>query len=124
MKKVIKYLSAVLSVIMLVCLFGCGGKTSNEGEKSFTLIVETPDGISETECTATETTLGEFLINYGIAQGETGQYGLYITTVYGRIAENGAYWAFYIDDVMASTGVDGENIRDGAVYKLVYTESN
>lgn len=70
-------------------------------------------------------TVGEALLEYGIIAGENGDYGLYVKTVNGILADyaiNQKYWAFYIGDEYASTGVDSTNITEGATYKLVYSE--
>ena len=48
-------------------------------------------------------------------------YGLYVKEVNGITADydvDGTYWAFYINDEYASTGVDSTNITEGDNYSF------
>lgn len=65
-------------------------------------------------------TVGALLLGNGIIEGENGEYGLFIKTVYGETVGDGAYWAFYIDGEYAMTGVDMTPITDHAQYELRY----
>lgn len=59
-----------------------------------------------------------------ISGSETG-YGLMVDTVCGIRADyskDGAYWALYIGENYAMTGVDDTKLTDGGVYKFVYTK--
>ena len=56
-----------------------------------------------------------------------GSTDFFVTSVNGIKADysaDGSYWAFYIGDEYAATGVDGEKLGDGSdtVYRLVYTK--
>ena len=99
-------------------LFGDGSKTLTvevtAGEKTVTFTVKTD-----------KKTVGEALIEHNLIAGDNGDYGLYIKTVNGILADysvDQSYWAFYIGEEYASTGVDSTDITDGANYKLVYTK--
>lgn len=64
-------------------------------------------------------TVGEALVAEGLIEGEEGIYGLYVKTVNGITADydtDGTYWAFYINDEYASSGVDQTPITDGESY--------
>jgi len=68
-----------------------------------------------------EKTVGDALTSLGILEGEEGPYGLYIKSVNGIAADydkDGVYWAFYVGEEYASTGVDMTDIEDGASYAL------
>ncbi len=70
-------------------------------------------------------TLGALLTETGLASGTVGEWGLYIDTVNGIVADydaTGAYWSFYIGEEYASVGVDGEAMVEGTVgeYTLAY----
>ena len=68
-----------------------------------------------------ENTLGAALLAEELITGEEGPYGLYVKTVNGILAdydEDQTYWALYINDEYAVTGVDTTPIEQGAVYKL------
>ena len=57
----------------------------------------------------------------GLISGEEGQYGLYVNTVNGITLDyetDGMYWAFYVNDTMAPTGVDMTEIKPGEVYSF------
>ncbi len=64
-------------------------------------------------------TVGEALLKGEFIAGEEGEYGLYVKTVNGVTADfdkDGKYWAFYIDDEYAQTGVDQTEIERGVTY--------
>ena len=52
-------------------------------------------------------------------EGDESEYGLYVKTVNGITADydaDGVYWAFYINDEYAQTGVDSTPITEGDRY--------
>jgi len=56
--------------------------------------------------------------------GTEGDYGLMIDTVNGETAsyeENGAYWAFYVNDEYCNYGIAEQPAADGDEFKIVYT---
>ena len=140
-------LHSVLSVvIILTCVLGlaaCGNEvqktglwenalytkdtTLGSGKKTVTVEVEAEENkITFTVKTDAET-LGDALLENKLVEGDEGQYGLFLTSVNGIKADysaDGNYWAFYIGDEYATTGVDGEKLGDGSdtVYRLVYTK--
>ena len=91
-------------------------------EKTFTFVAVMKDGTERTEMiTTTQKTVGAALLEKGLIAGEDGPYGLYVKTVFGETLDydtDGMYWAFYIGDAYASTGVDVTNIEDGATYTM------
>ena len=57
--------------------------------------------------------------------GEDGQYGFYIESVNGEVADydaDGAYWAIYVNDEYGMYGIDSQPVADGDRYALVYTD--
>ena len=99
------------------------GATIGEGATEFSLVVVGKDG-SETSCTVRtdKETVGDALLDLGIVSGEDSQYGLMILTVngeYHRYEEDQYYWAFYIGEEYAITGVSGTAIEAGVTYRLV-----
>ncbi len=93
------------------------------GEGSKTLVVEIKAGDQSVTFTVKtdKSTVGEALLEHELIDGEEGQYGMYIKSVNGIVADfdiDQTYWAFYIDGEYAMTGVDTTEITDGAVYKL------
>ena len=65
--------------------------------------------------------VGDALSEIKIIDGKEGDYGLYVITVNGITADydkDGTYWAFYIGDKYAQTGVDSTEIEDGESYSF------
>ena len=60
------------------------------------------------------------MLENGLIAGSESEYGLYVTSVCGIeliwSEENPHYWAFYINDEYAQTGVDSTEAEEGAVY--------
>ncbi len=68
-----------------------------------------------------KTIVGEALQEYGLIEGDEGNFGLYVKKVNGIFAEyetTGNYWAFYIGDSYAAQGIDMTEIVNGEVYSL------
>ena len=80
------------------------------------------DGNAEDfEITTTKTTVGAALLEAGLIEGEESEYGLYIKSVNGIVADyetTGTYWSFYINGEYAMTGVDQTDITEGTSYML------
>lgn len=136
----------MLSVILCLVLFaaialtavGCGkkdssaapaavstvedGATLGEGKTEFTFTVTDADGKESSFTINTdEETVGAALLGLGLIDGEDGEYGLYVKTVNGITADydkDGTYWAFYVGDEYAMTGVDSTAVEAGAVYSF------
>lgn len=97
-----------------------------EGDKTVTVKVVHADQ-SEKEFTyeTDDEYLGELLLDEELAEGETSEYGMYITKVDGEQAvfeTDGAYWALYENGEYASTGADQTVLDDGDEFSLVYTK--
>lgn len=127
----------LILLLLSVCLTACGSTdpwqnakytedtTLGEGSISFNLIVEVEEHKVNFTVLTNDDNLGEALLGVGIVDGEDGQYGLYIKSVNGIVADydtDGAFWGVYIGDKAADTGVSGITIEGGATYKLVYTK--
>lgn len=131
-------LCMMLIAAMAVLTTGCNDKVSQEatastsvvdenkvlgeGETQFMVTVVDKDG-AETpfEIHTDKETVGEALLECGLVEGEEGPYGLYVKTVNGIVADydtDGTYWAFYINDEYATTGVDATAITEGDTYSL------
>lgn len=88
---------------------------------TFTFKMKDGETEKEFEISTTETTVGAALLKEGLVEGTVEQYGLYIKVVCGikhEYTEDGKYWAFYVGDDYAVTGVDTTDIVDGTVYWL------
>lgn len=91
-----------------------------EGAKSFAFEVLDLEGNSTHYLIHTDgETVGEALLNLELIEGEEGPYGLYVLSVNGiplRYETDGHYWAFYINDEYAMSGVDMTPITEGECY--------
>jgi len=126
MKKMLSVLLCmVLIAAMALNLAACGGKTEapEAGESiSYTVVTVDLEG-KETkfEITTDKKTVGEELLAQGIIDGEQGDYGLYVKTVNGLTLDwdkDAKYWAFYIGEEYATTGVDQTEAEAGVTYIL------
>lgn len=93
-----------------------------EGQTQFAFIVVDKDG-NETnfEIHTDKTTVGEALMEVGLLEGEESEYGLFVKTVNGITADydvDQTYWAFYVNDEYAMSGVDTTAIEEGAAYSF------
>ena len=98
------------------------GNVLGKGATVFNFVVVDGEG-KETmfEIHTDKTTVGEALLEVELIDGEEGDYGLYVKSVNGITADynvDGTYWAFYINDEMAMTGVDATNVEAGATYSF------
>ncbi len=120
---------AVLAVIVVVAvglgIYVATRPATSEGAKTVTVDVVHGDGTAKTFTYRTdEAYLGPVLVKEGLVQGTDSDYGLMIDTVDGETAvweTDNAYWALYIGDDYASTGVDQTPVHDGDRFRLEYT---
>ncbi|MBQ4648175.1 MAG: DUF4430 domain-containing protein [Clostridia bacterium] len=96
-----------------------------EGAKTVVVTVEA-DGYSiELTVNTDAETLGEALLAHKLIAGEESQYGLYIKTVNGILADydvDGTYWGFYQNGEYMMSGVDTTIITGGEHFELVRTK--
>lgn len=98
------------------------GGVLGEGNTKLAFTVVDKEG-SETqfEIHTDKETVGEALLELGLIAGEEGKFGLYVKTVNGITLDydkDGAYWAFYVNDEYAQTGVDTTAITEGESYSF------
>ena len=103
---------------------GAAATTGSEG-LTFTVTVIHKDQSEKTfTFTSNEEFVGTVLKAEGLIKGNDGPYGLEITEVDGEqaiYATDGAYWAVYVGEEYAMTGIDTTPITQNGQYKLVYT---
>ena len=142
-KKLTRVLSVILCIALLAAaaltLTGCqktpdpaptttaftpvsDGAVLGQGQTQFSLTIADKDG-AETHVTVNtdEKTVGAALLALGLIAGDEGQYGLYVKTVNGITADydkDQTYWAFYLGEDYAPSGVDQTDITPGAAYAL------
>lgn len=98
------------------------GGSLGEGATQFAFTVVDKDGKEAVFQIHTDKgTVGDALLELGLIAGEDGDYGLYVKTVNGVTADydkDGVYWAFYVNDTYAQTGVDSTPITEGDSYSF------
>jgi len=150
MKKFLRALSLTLVLLLSLTLFvACGGTSGTDTDTAsaplsstdtangpetpatdagISITVEVVDDKGETKSFPIKTTekyLRGALEQEKLVEGDDGPYGLYIKKVNGLSADysvDGAYWGVWEGDKEAATGVDQIELKDGGVYKLVYTK--
>lgn len=119
---------AVIALAVVIALFAgvyfATRPEAEQGSKSITVTVVHADGSSKDfEYRTDAEKLGAFLEEKGLIDSEGADEGMF-HTVDGEKADwnvNQSYWAFYLGEEYAITGIYDTNITDGAVYRLVYT---
>ena len=106
--------------------YGIAAKEVGQGSVSFIFrVTDQYDTSTLYRIYTDEKTVGAALQKLGMISGEESQYGLYVKTVNGITADydtDKAYWAFYIDNEMAPTGVEQTQIVQNTEYCLKYTK--
>lgn len=140
-----KLLSRILCIMLIVamalCTSGCNDKTKEEAPSSTNKEVQTSDnktlgeGSTKFDFTVVDKdgkktqfeihtdkkTVGEALVEVKLIEGEESEYGLFVKTVNGITVDydkDGMYWAFYINDEYAMSGVDTTEIKEGESYSF------
>ena len=121
----ISVLILALMMLALACLFAaCGSK---EAEKKYTItVIVVNDKAEETTFTVKtdRKNLADALLDEKLVSGSDSEWGLVIDTVDGLRADysvDQSWWALYEDDKMSEVGASSLQLKDGGVYKLVYT---
>lgn len=134
------FLCMMLTVAMALTTTGCGDKQKDnasnqnqeinseditvlgEGQTTFSFTVVDKDGTATYfEIHTDEETVGDALLALNLITGDAGPYGMYVKTVNGITADydvDSTYWAFYINDAYATSGVDTTPITEGESYSF------
>ena len=112
-----------LVVIAAVCYFVFRPGTSAGGKTITVDVIHSDESTAEFTYTTDAEYLGEVLVDEGLVEGSTSEYGLYIETVDGEYADydaDGAYWSIYVNGEYGMYGADTQPIADGDVFTLAY----
>ena len=124
-----KVISLLLALFIVCGLFtGCAEQkqppAGSGAVKNITVTVVHGDGTSKDfPIAAAGKTLRDALEQENLVEGEEGQYGLYIKTVDGETADesNQEWWYLTQDGEMATSGIDGIEVKDGDHFELTLT---
>jgi len=124
-KKIIPALAALLLIIVaFLGIYQLTRRDAVEGAKVITIEVIHGDASQKTFTYHTDREyLGEVLTDEALVSGETGPYGLFITTVDEETADDSAqeWWCITKDGEMLNTSADQTPIADGDKYELTLT---
>lgn len=93
-----------------------------EGAKTVTVTVRAQDREVVFTINTDRDILGDALMDHDLVAGEESDFGLYIKSVNGIVADydvDGYYWGFYKGGEFMLTGVDGTEIVGGESFELV-----
>ena len=115
-----KWFVVMMAIIMALSSMTFAGA---EGEKTITVTVVHKDG-SEKKFTyqTDEEYLGKLLYDEGLIIADENNAGMFHTAD-GEKADfsvDQSYWAFYVGEEYATTGISQTPVYDGSTYKLVY----
>ena len=133
-----QFLCMLLIVVMALCTTGCSVTKNDEvannstveltggelgkGATQFSFVVVNVDNTTAEFIIYTDKeTVGDALLEVNLIDGEDDIYGLYVKSVNGVTLDyekDGKYWAFYINDSYAMTGVDSTPIATDEIYSF------
>lgn len=127
-----KRLQAVLGVavfcilvIILAMVWKANQPSTASGTKAVTVeVVHSDSTQAEFHYETDLEYLGELLKEEGLISGTESEYGLFVDTVDGELADyntDGSYWWLSCNGEDAETGVDGVVLHDGDTYTWTYT---
>lgn len=99
--------------------------TFGEGAKTVVVEVKVEDKSVNFTIKSDAETLGEALLSHNLITGEESEFGLYIKTVNGILADydvDASYWGFFKNGEYMMSGVDTTKFSDGEHYELVRTK--
>lgn len=127
-KKAKTILAAVVLALVAVGMFFAYEQFKpkpQEGAKSIEVVVVHKDGTERSFPVNTDAEyLAEVLVSEGIVEDNQTEYGLYILVADGEYADyeaDGGWWSVYEGDTQSAFGASELPIRDGGLYKVVYT---
>ena len=98
-----------------------------QGSTSFSFFAKFADGSTRKFTVKTDkATVGEALVDAGLITGSQSAYGLMVETVCGvryDYNDDGMYWAFYVNDGYANSGVDSTPINADETYSFRATRA-
>jgi len=123
-KVLIAIIALVVVIASLLGIYFATRPAASQGSKGITVTVVHSDGSEKVFSYRTDASkLGAFLEEQGLIESEGADDGMF-HTVDGEKADwnvNQSYWAFYLGEEYAITGIFDTSITDGDTYKLVYT---
>ena len=114
----------VVAATVLIAVYFANTPERQAGSKTIDVEVVMAEGDSQTFTYTTDSEmLGEVLQQEGLVEGQTSEYGLFITTVNGVTADdaNQEWWCITKGGENVNTGVDMTPIADGDHFEITLT---
>lgn len=114
----------ILLAVVLAAVYMVFGPKPVQGSKTIIFEVINKEAQSESFTIHTDAEyLGEALLAEELVDGETSEYGLFVTKVNGETADedNQEWWCFTKNGEMVNTGVDQTPILDGDHFEATLT---
>ena len=120
-KVLIALIALVLVAAALVTVYFLTRPAADEGSKTVTVQIKYDDVDKEVVLHTDAEFLSGALLEKKLIEGTDTEYGLFITTVDGRAADDAAhdFWGIYKSGEMTPTGADSTAISDGEHYELI-----
>ena len=129
-KKIILGIAVVVVlVVVFAVIYNIFSPKAEEGTKAYTVEVIDDTGTSTVyEGTTDAEYLSELMDELAAAEdfsydGYDSDYGLYITTINGLLADydaDSAYWSIYVNGEYGQYGADSQVVTDGDAFSFVY----
>lgn len=123
-KIIIALVLLIISVAVLWGIYQATIKSPVQGDKTITVEVIHKDGsLISFEYHTDREYLGETLTDEGLVSGESGAYGMFITTVDGETADDSRqeWWCITKNQEQLNTSANQTPIADGEKYELTLT---
>jgi hypothetical protein len=123
-KIIIGFIGLVILATVMILLYNQFKQKSVEGSKKITAEVISDDGTSKSfDIQTDEEYLRGALEQIGLISGTESDYGLFVTTVNGRVADETKqeWWCFTLNGGTVNTSVDATPIKDGDHFEITLT---
>lgn len=123
-KTAIALIALLIVIAALFSIYRFTMENVSQGSKNITVEVIHKDGSLKTFSYDTDCNyLGEVLTDNGLVSGESGAYGMFITTVDGETADDSGqeWWCITKNKEQLNTSADQTPIADGEKYELTLT---
>ena len=114
----------VVLAVGAVLIYNAYKPAAQTGDKNITVVVVHKDeSKKEFQINTSAETLRAACEEQKLIAGDESEYGLYVKTVDGETANDGAqeWWCLTKDGEMVMTGVDDTMIADGEQYEFIFT---
>lgn len=120
-KTIIAIVAVLVLVVALAAIWALNKPAAQVGGKTITVEIRYDGNARDVVFQTDAENLADALKEQNLIEGNDSEYGIYITTVDGRVADGDAheFWGIYKNGEMTPTGADTTMIANGEHYELV-----